>query len=158
MNLRNILIYIFLMAKNVEYFLSGFSAIWHSSVDSFLFYIIIPFLNWCNWIASFFSSLYVSDSGQPFSETVSEKSFQLCRLLFCPIGGILCLKLCSFMRFHLLIVNLSVWVIGILFRKLSPIAICSRQLSIVTSLRFSASNFIILWSFIHLTLSFVQGD
>ena len=63
----------------------------------------------------------------------------------------------SFMRFHLLILDLSAWAIGVLFRKLSPVPMSSRLLPTFCSIRFSVSGFT-LRSLIHLDLNFVQGD
>ena len=61
------------------------------------------------------------------------------------------------MSSHLLIVDLRAWAIGVRFRKISPAPMCSRFFSIFSSIRFSVSGF--MWrSFIHLDLSFVQGE
>ena len=65
-------------------------------------------------------------------------------------------KLFSFMRSHLLIVDLSAWAICILFRKLSAVQIDSRLFSAFCFIRFSLSAFVLM-SLIHLDLSFV-GD
>ena len=59
------------------------------------------------------------------------------------------------MRSHLLIVDLSVWTIGVLFRKLSVVPMCSRILPSFSSV--SVTGFM-LSSFMHLNLSFVWGD
>ena len=62
-----------------------------------------------------------------------------------------------FMRSHLSIVDLRAWVIGDLFRKISPVLICSRLFPTFSSIRYSISGF--MWkSLIHLNVSFVQGD
>ena len=66
-------------------------------------------------------------------------------------------KLFSFMRFHLLIVGLSVWGIYVLFRKLFSVTMCSRQFSIFSSIKVSVSSFM-LRSLIHLDLNFVQSN
>ena len=61
------------------------------------------------------------------------------------------------MSSHLLIVDLRAWAIGVRLRKISPAPMCSRFFSIFSSIRLSVSGF--MWrSFIHLDLSFVQGE
>jgi hypothetical protein len=66
-------------------------------------------------------------------------------------------ELCNFMRFHLLILDLTVQAIGVLFRNFSPLSVCSRLFPTFSSISFSVSCF--MWrSLIHLDLSFVQGD
>ena len=59
--------------------------------------------------------------------------------------------------FNLLIVDLSALAMGVLFRKLSPVPMCSRQFSTFSSIRFSESC-LMLRCLIHLDLSFVQGN
>jgi hypothetical protein len=55
------------------------------------------------------------------------------------------------------IVDLRVKAIGVLFRKFSPVPMCSRLFPTFSSISFSVSGF--MWkSLIHLDLSFVQGD
>ena len=66
-------------------------------------------------------------------------------------------KLFSFMRPYLLIVDLSARAMGMLFRKMSLVPICSKLFHTFSSFRFSMSDFI-LSSLTHLDLSFVQGD
>lgn len=45
---------------------------------------------------------------------IDENIFPLCKLLFCPINGIFCIiEDFSFLRFHLIIFSLSVWIIGV---------------------------------------------
>jgi hypothetical protein len=66
-------------------------------------------------------------------------------------------KLCNFMRFHLLILDLTVKAIGVLFRNFPLVPICSRLFPTFSSISFSVSGFK-LRSLIHLDLSFVQGD
>ena len=61
------------------------------------------------------------------------------------------------MRSHLAIINLSVCGIGVLFRKLSSMLVCSRLFPIFSSITFNVSGFM-LRSLIHLDLSFVQGN
>ena len=58
-------------------------------------------------------------------------------------------KIFSFLRSHLLIVNHSVCVIGVLFRKLLPEPMNSRLFPIFSSIRFSVSG-VMLKSLIHL--------
>ena len=68
----------------------------------------------------------------------------------------LCLqKVFSFRRFHLLIVSLSVCATGVIFRKWSPVPICSRLLLTFSSVSFSVTEFM-LRPLLHLDLSFVH--
>ena len=61
------------------------------------------------------------------------------------------------MSSHLLIVDLRAWAIGVPFRKISPVPMCSRFFPIFSSIRLSASGF--MWrSLIQVDLSFVQRD
>ena len=64
-------------------------------------------------------------------------------------------KLFSFMRLNLLIVDLGAWAIGVLFRDLCPVPICSRQFPTFFCIRFGVSSFM-LRCVIHLYLSFVH--
>ena len=57
------------------------------------------------------------------------------------------------MRYHLLIVDLRAWAIGVLFRNLSPVLMSSSYFPL-SLLRFSVSSFLL----IYLDLSCVQGD
>ena len=68
-------------------------------------------------------------------------------------------KFISFIRFHLLIVDLSAYAtgIGVLFGKLSPVQMCPRLFPSFSSIRFSVSGFM-LRSLIQLELSYVHGD
>jgi hypothetical protein len=63
-------------------------------------------------------------------------------------------KLFKLMCSYLLIVDLSAWAVSVLFRKLSPVPMCSRLFPTFSSVRFSMSSFM-LRSLIHLDLSFV---
>ena len=84
--------------------------------------------------------------------------FPFCRLLFCLLTVSFSLqKLFSFTRSCLLIVDLSAYAIGALFRKLSPVPMHSRVFLIFSSIMFSVSGFM-LRSLIHLDSSFVQGN
>ena len=66
-------------------------------------------------------------------------------------------KLFSFMRSHFLKVDLHAQAIRVLFSKLSPVPMCSRQFPTFSSVRLSIS-LLIMRSLIHLNLNFVQGD
>ena len=66
-------------------------------------------------------------------------------------------KFFSFRRSHLLIVSLSVYAAGVLFRKWFPVPMRSSVLPTFSSVRFSVTVSI-LRSLIHLDLSFVHGD
>jgi hypothetical protein len=65
-------------------------------------------------------------------------------------------KLCDFMRSHLLRHDLTVQVIGVVFRNFSLVPIYSKLFHTLSSIGFSVSGF--MWSsLIHIDLSFVQG-
>ena len=66
-------------------------------------------------------------------------------------------KLFSFRRSHLLIVSLSVFAAGFIFKKWSPVPMRSSVLPTFSSIKFSVPYFM-LRSLIHLDLSFVHGD
>ena len=61
------------------------------------------------------------------------------------------------MRSCLLIVHLSAYTLGILFRKLSAVSMHSYLFSTFSSIKFNVSRFMVR-SLIHLYLSFVQDD
>jgi hypothetical protein len=66
-------------------------------------------------------------------------------------------KLCSFMRSHLSILDLTAQAIDVLFRIFFPVPISSRLFLTFSSICFTASCF--MWSsLIHLDLTLVQGD
>jgi hypothetical protein len=66
-------------------------------------------------------------------------------------------KIFGFMRFHLSIVDQRALASDVLFRKFSPVSVCSRLFPIFFFISFSVSSF--MWrSLIYLDLSFVQGD
>jgi hypothetical protein len=62
----------------------------------------------------------------------------------------------SFMWSHLLIVELNAWAIGVLFRKLCHVPVCSRLFPTPSFHIFSVSG-IMLRSFIHLGCKFYTG-
>ena len=65
-------------------------------------------------------------------------------------------KVCSFIRSHLSILNLTAEAIAVLFRNFSSVPMSSRLFSTFSSIIFHVSGF--MWSFlIHLDLRFVQG-
>ena len=66
-------------------------------------------------------------------------------------------KLFCFIKSQLSILDLRVWVMGVLFRKLSPVAMHSRISPTLSSMRLSVSGFK-LRTLIYLDLSFLQGD
>ena len=108
-------------------------------------------------MTNFLSSLYIlkirplSDVGlvRIFSHSVG------CRFVLLTVSFAL-QKLFSFRRAHLLIVSLSVCSAGVVFRKWSPVPMCSSVLPTFSSVRFSVAGFM-LRSLIHLDLSFVHG-
>jgi hypothetical protein len=85
---------------------------------------------------------------------LSKDIFPICRLLFCPIDV---QNIFSFLRYHLLTVDLSAWVMDVVFRKLFPIPMYSRLFHTFYSIKFSVTCFT-LRTFIYLDLSFFQDD
>jgi hypothetical protein len=81
-------------------------------------------------------------------------------LSFCFVLMTVCFALhtlCNFMRSHLPIVDLRVWAIGVLFRKLASVPMSSRLFPTFCSIRFCLFPFM-LRSLIQLDLSSVQSD
>ena len=66
-------------------------------------------------------------------------------------------KLFNFRRSHFLIVFVNVCAAGLIFRKWSPVLMCSSILPTFSSVRFSMAGFM-LRSLMDLDLSFVHGD
>ena len=107
-------------------------------------------------MSNFLSSLYIVEI-RPLSDV------GLVEIFFHSVGCHFVLltmsfalqKLFSFRRSHLLIVSLSVCATGVIFRKWSPVPVCSSVLPTFSSMWFSVSGFM---SLIHLDLSFVHGD
>ena len=104
-------------------------------------------------VSSFLTSLYIL-AISPLSDVKIFSHSVGCHFVLWMIFFAL-QKLLSFMRSHLLICDLSTCTIGVLFKKLSSVPICSRLFPTFSSIRFSISGFI-LRSLIH--LSFVQCD
>jgi hypothetical protein len=103
------------------------------------------------------SSLYILDISS-LSDLGLVKIFLILPIYwlpFCLIDCVLCLtKAFQFLRSHLLVLNLTAQAIGVLFRNFPPVPISSRLFSCIS---FSVSGS--MWNFfIHLDLSFVQGD
>jgi hypothetical protein len=98
--------------------------------------------------SSFLSSLYlldislVSDVGlvKIFSQSVG------CHFVLMTVSFAL-QKFFNFMRSHLSIVDLRVWVIGVLFRKISPVPMCLWFFPNFSSNRFSVSGCLVGWLF-----------
>lgn len=61
------------------------------------------------------------------------------------------------MRCHLLVVDLCICAISVLFRRLSPVPMCSRLFPTLPPIRLSASGFLLRF-LIHLGLSVVQCE
>ena len=109
-------------------------------------------------MTSFLSPLYILEIS-PLLDVGLVKIFSLsvgCHLVLSTVSFAL-QKLLSLRRSHLLIVDLSVCATGIMFRKQSPVPICSRVPPTFSSKILSVAGFI-LRSLIHVYLSFVQGD
>ena len=108
--------------------------------------------------STFLSSLYILDIS-------SLLDLGLVRIFPQSVGGLFVLlkvsfalqKICSFMRSHFTILNLTMQAICLLFRNFSPVPISLRLFPIFSSTSFSVSDF--MWSsLIHLLLTLVQGD
>lgn len=150
-NLRFILICIFLMAKDIEHFFKCFMTIWDASIENSLFrsvpiFFLIRLFGLL--MSSFLSSLYILEIS-PLSDVELMKIFShsVCCLFVLLTVSLALQKLYSFMRSHLLTVDLSAWAI----RELSPVPICSNSTTF-SSIGFSISGFM-LRSLIHLDLS-----
>jgi hypothetical protein len=127
-NLRVVLICISLMTKDVDFF-GWFLTIQDSSVEKSLFS-SIPYFSiglFGSLESNFLRSLYIldiiplSDIGlvNVFSQSVG------CWFVLLKVSFTL-QKLLNFMRSHWLIVDLRAWAIGVLFRKFSPVPMCSK--------------------------------
>jgi len=107
--------------------------------------------------SKFLSSLYILDTS-PLLDVELVKIFSQsvdCHFVLLIVSFAL-QKLFNFMKSHLLIIDLRAWVTGVLFRKFSPVPLCSRLFPTFSSISFSRSGF--MWrSLIHLDLNFVQG-
>jgi hypothetical protein len=92
--------------------------------------------------SSFLSSLYILDIS-PLSD------LGLVKFLSQSVGGLFVLltvsfvlqKLCSFMRSHLSILDLTAQAIAVLFRNFSPVPISSRLFPTFSSINFSVSGY-----------------
>lgn len=94
-------------------------------------------------ICSLLSSLNVLDIS-PLLDMGFMKIFSFSRLLFCHlIVSFMLQKLISFIRFHLLIIDLRAWDVGVLFRKSCPVLVHSRLFAIFSSISFIVSRFIL---------------
>ena len=93
-------------------------------------------------MSNFLSSLYIleirslSDVGlvKIFSHSIG------CRFVLLTVSFAL-QKIFSFRRSHLLIVSFSVYAAGVIFRKWSPVPMCSSILPTFSSIRFSVTGF-----------------
>ena len=148
------------MTKDVEHFLQYLSAILDSSVESSLVRSVLYFFIglFVLVMTIFLSSLYILEI-RPFSDVGLVKIFSHsvgCHFVLLTMSFAL-QKLFSFRWSYLLIVSLSVCATGVIFRKWSPVPVCSSVLPTFSSVRFSVAGFM-LRSLIHLDLSFVHGD
>ena len=147
-----------LMTKAVEHFFRCFSAIRYSSVENslFSFHYIFNRIIWFSG-SNFLSSLYLLGIS-PILDVKLVIVFQSVGCCFVLLTVSFALqKLCSFMRFYFLIVDLRAQAIGVLFRKISVVPMCLKFFPTFFSIRFSVSCFT-WWSLTHLNLNFVQGD
>ena len=106
--------------------------------------------------STFLSSLYILDKSH-LSDVELVKIFsQFVGYHFVLLTMSFALeKLSNFMRYHLSIIYLRV-TIGVLFRKCSPVPMCSRLFASFFSISFSVSGF--MWrSLVHIDLSLVKG-
>ena len=97
-------------------------------------------------MTNFLISLYILEIS-PLSDVELVKIFSHsldCQFVLLTVSFAL-QKLFSFRRSHLLIVSLSVCAAGVIFKKWSPVPMCSRLLATFSSLRFSVAVF--MWRF-----------
>ena len=89
------------MYQDIKYFFKCFLSIQNSSVDNFQFCSILRFFYFVNcFIAVSLLEFFIYFGYQPSVRCrASEYLFQICRLLFCPIGSVLCLT--QTFEFHL---------------------------------------------------------
>ena len=107
-NLRVVLICISLMTKDVEHFFMRFSAIWYFSGENSLFS-SVPHFKGVIWLSEvYLLEFFVYLGYKPsFWYSVGKDLFPICWLLFCSFDNAFALqKLCNFMRFHLLLLDL----------------------------------------------------
>ena len=149
----------FLMTRDIEHFFECLLAIRHSSVSRNFLFRYVPHnkirlfgLFMYNFLSSWYilNINFLSDIGlvKIFSHSVG------CHFVLLMVSFAL-QKILNFMRSHLLIVGLPAWIVGVLFRKLSPEPTGSRIFSIFSPIRFGVSSFM-LRSLTHLVLSFVH--
>ena len=159
-NLRVVLICVSLITKCAEHFIRCFAAILSFPSWEFSVYLCTPFLiGLLDSLESiFFCSLYMLDIS-PLSDVRLIKIFsQSLGCPLCPIDSVLCIT--ETWQFY------EVWFLnscsesinhGVLFRKISPMSMCSRLFPTFSSISFSVSGFMGR-SLIHVDLSFAQGD
>lgn len=116
-----------------------------------------------NWIVlfliySFLSPLYILDI-RPLSDVELIKKYSpFCRLSFVRLMVSFAFQKFSVsQRSHLLVVNLSICIISVLFRRLSAVLLHSKLFSTLSSVWFNVFSGLILRSLIYLEF-FVQGD
>ena len=111
-----------------------------------------PIFNYivCFLMSSFLNSLYIL-------EINPLPNLGLMKIFSYSLGCHFCLIFFGFMRFHLLSVDFSVFTIGDLISKLSPVPVSKKVFPTFFSIKVSISG-LILRSLIQLDLSFVQDD
>ena len=114
-------------------------------------------------MTNFLSSLYILEI-RPLSDVGLVKIFSHslgCCFVLLTVSFAL-QNLLSYRMSHLLIVSLSVCAAGVIFRKWSPVSMCSSVFLTFSSMRFTVAGFIlrslIHLDLIHLDLSFMHGD
>ena len=109
-------------------------------------------------MTNFLSSLYILEIS-PLFDVGMVKIFSHspgCLVVWLTVSFVL-LNLLSFRRSHLIIIVLSVYATGVIFRKWSHVPMHWRLLPTFSSIRFSVVRFI-LRCLLHLDLSFKHGD
>jgi len=132
--------------------------IWYSSVENSLLstvpHLLIRLFDTLE--SNFMSSLYVLDIS-PLLDVglIFYQSVGCCFALL--IVSLDVQKLWNLMRTHLSILDLRAYTIGVLFRKYSPVPMCSRLFPTYSSISFSVFRF--MWrSLIYLDWSFIQRN
>jgi hypothetical protein len=107
--------------------------------------------------SNFLSSLYILDISLLSDVGLVKISSQPVGYCFVLLTVSFAISIFQFCLFHMTVVELRAYAIGILFRNFSPVPMWLSLFAPFSSISFSVSGFI--WRyFIHLDLRFVQGD